>query len=156
MAAIWEKICELFGNLVKPSRRKICVRFSPSTLQRDLQRLTKLSATANPFFNFLAELRLKTQESENNKQILDRREMAKMSKRAAQLWHAMSDEEKQPYRNLALERKKLKRLKRGKYPFWRNKSRRRKKSKSVTQIQQNSKTDVFGDGPLNNNRCILV
>lgn len=155
MTAIWDKICELFTNLVTPTRRKTRVTFSPSTLQRELQRNTKLAATSNPFFNFLAELRLKSQSNEFNTRKLDQREMVKLTKVAGTLWKSMSDEEKQPYRNLAMEQRKVKRLRRRKRSPWTSDKRRKryKRRKSTTRLIQEIQkpvVEIIGDSLLNN------
>lgn len=156
MTAIWHKICELFNNLVTPTRRKTRVTFSPSTLQRELQRHTQLAATRNPFFNFLAELRLKSQNNEFNNRKLNQREMVKMTKTAGTLWKSMSDEEKLPYRNMAMEQRKLKRLKRRRRSPWtsdrrRKRYKRRKSTMQLIQEPQQSTLEIIGDSLLNNN-----
>ncbi|XP_023307346.2 uncharacterized protein LOC111689075 [Lucilia cuprina] len=152
MTGIWDKICDVFSNLVKPTRRKTRVTFSPSTLQRELERHTKLAATPNPFFNFLAELRLKCKENDDyNNRSLNQREVVKISKRAGLLWKSMSEEEKQPYRKMAMEQRKLKRLRHRRRSPWTSSSRRRrKKSKSLTNIPLR-RPEIIGDSILNNN-----
>uniref|UniRef100_A0A0A1WLV9 High mobility group B protein 4 n=1 Tax=Zeugodacus cucurbitae TaxID=28588 RepID=A0A0A1WLV9_ZEUCU len=115
MSAIWDKMCEVFTLLVRPTRRKTRVTFSPSTLHREIIRHTKLSASTNPFFNFLAEVRMKA----NGGQLMhpgcgsmSARESARIAKTAGRLWNSMTDEQKQPYRSIAMEQRKLKRLRR--------------------------------------------
>lgn len=112
MVIIWDKICEIFTTLVRPSRRKTRVTFSPSTLHREIIRHTKLSASANPFFNFLAEVRMKANGDHeiNSKPSMTRRDIVRLAKTAGRLWNSMSDEQKQPYRTIAMEQRKLKRL----------------------------------------------
>lgn len=147
MTTIWHNICEVFTNLVKPTRRKTRVTFSPSTLHRELERRIKLSATNNPFFNFLAELRLKTQDSEFTNRSLSPRDMVRITKTAGHLWQTMSEEEKQPYRKMAMEQRRLKRLKRKRRSPWTSgKRRRRKSSKSLTHIPP-TVPELIGDGP---------
>ncbi|KAM7343026.1 uncharacterized protein ACRADG_010189 [Cochliomyia hominivorax] len=155
MFCLWDRIYEMFTNLVKPTRRKTRVTFSPSTLHRELQRNTKLLATQNPFFNFLAELRLKIQnnEAEYHNRSLGQRDMVKITKTAGLLWKSMSEEAKQPYRNMAMEYKKLKRLKgrRRRRTLWtRKKGRRYKRRKSLTEITIPI-PEIIGDSLLNNN-----
>ncbi|XP_065370092.1 uncharacterized protein LOC135962214 [Calliphora vicina] len=147
MTTIWHKICEVFTDLVKPTRRKTRVTFSPSTLHRELERRTKLSATNNPFFNFLAELRLKSQDNEFMNRSLNQRDMVRITKTAGHLWQTMSEEEKQPYRKMAVEQRKLKRLKRKRRsPWFSDKRRRRKRRKSQTHIPPQV-PELIGDGP---------
>ncbi|XP_036331566.1 uncharacterized protein LOC118743143 [Rhagoletis pomonella] len=135
MSAIWEKICEVFSTLVRPSRRKTRVSFSPSTLHREIIRHTKLSASPNPFFNFLAEVRMKASGGELTRPgcgSMSPRESTRLAKTAGRLWNAMSDEQKQPYRSIAMEQRKLKRL-RGRRRRSNLYARRRRKRRSPVQ-----------------------
>ncbi|XP_067629939.1 uncharacterized protein [Eurosta solidaginis] len=135
MSSIWERICEVFTTLVRPSRRKTRVSFSPSTLHREIIRHTKLSASPNPFFNFLAEVRMKASGGELTHPgcgSMSPRESARIAKTAGRLWNSMSEEQKQPYRNIAFEQRKLKRL-RGRRRRSYLTARRRKKRKTPVQ-----------------------
>ncbi|XP_012155471.1 uncharacterized protein LOC105664654 [Ceratitis capitata] len=129
MSGIWDKICEVFTTLVRPSSRKTRVTFSPSTLHREILRHTKFSACSNPFFNFLAEVRMKAGGGDFTNLgcgSLSPRESARIAKTAGRLWNAMSDEQKQPYRSIAMEQRKLKRLRRRRSLLTARKRRRRK------------------------------
>ena len=141
MAMILQKICNFFVNLVRPARRPTRVSFSPSTLHREILRQTELSSYSNPFFNFLAEVRLKAQGSQsspNGAHQLSTRESMRLSKAAGQLWKCMSDDEKLPYRNIATEQRRLKRLRR--HP------RKRKRSLSLQHRKRNrSELDLSND-----------
>ncbi|XP_011192071.2 uncharacterized protein LOC105218282 [Zeugodacus cucurbitae] len=136
MSSIWDKMCEVFTSLVRPTRRKTRrVTFSPSTLHRELVRHIQLSASRNPFFNFLAEVRMKA----NGGQLMHpdcgsmaSREMARIAKTAGFLWNSMTDEQKKPYRNIAIEQRKLKRLRRRRSYLT---SRKRKKRKPPVECK---------------------
>ncbi|XP_054737501.1 uncharacterized protein LOC129243987 [Anastrepha obliqua] len=156
MSSIWEKICEVFTTLVRPTRRKTRVCFSPSTLHREIIRHTRLSASANPFFNFLAEVRMKTNGNESGSGSMSPRESARMAITAGRLWNSMSEEQKLPYRNIALEQRKLKRL-RGRRKRSASTRRRMKKRKSAIQcgflLPPQSQKDGRSSGSSTHSKC---
>lgn len=151
MAGIWNKVCEIFLSLVQPTRRKTRVTFSPSTLMREIQRNTRLTASTNPFFNFFTELRLKIRDNDINNYCLTPRDLTRLSKTAGRLWNSMTDEEKAPYRKLALEQRKLKGVSRN-----RKKSRWTKRKNKRRKRLKNLKTMLTGAAPIPNTETALV
>ncbi|XP_073845085.1 uncharacterized protein [Musca autumnalis] len=117
-STVWNTICEIFSNLVRPTRRKTRVTFTPSTLQRHIMRETRLAATTNPFLNFFAEVRIKAMQ--DSKRPIH---VTRLATTSGHLWKEMSDEQKRPYRELAIEQK-LKKTRR----------KRRRRSASYTPI----------------------
>lgn len=102
---VWNSICEIFSTLVRPTTRKTRVTFTPSTLKREILREVRLAATPNPFLNFFAEVRIKAmQESQNHP-----KHLARLAKTAGHMWNDMSEEQKRPYREMALAQKVKKR-----------------------------------------------
>ncbi|XP_039953165.1 uncharacterized protein LOC120770083 [Bactrocera tryoni] len=136
MPSIWDKMCEVFTSLVRPTRRKTRrVTFSPSTLHRELIRHLEHSASRNPFFNFLAEVRMKVNGGElmqSNCGSVSPRVSAHIVKTASRLWNSMTDEQKRPYRTIAMEQRKLKRLRRRRSYLT---ARRRKKRKPPVECK---------------------
>lgn len=109
---VLDKFWDLVLFLVRPTKCRARVTFSPSTLHREMLRQSKLTPSNNPFFNFLAEMRLKVAANAaayGPKSMLN---CSNLSKTAGQVWKSMSDLEKAPYRMIAYEQRKLKRLKR--------------------------------------------
>lgn len=123
-------MCEVFTSLVRPTRRKTRrVTFSPSTLHRELIRHLEPSASRNPFFNFLAEVRMKANGGELmqlNCGSMSPRVSARIAKAAGRLWNSMTDEQKKPYRSIAMEQRKLKRLRRRRSYLTARKRKKRK------------------------------
>ena len=97
MAMILQKICKFFVNLVRPARRPTRVSFSPSTLHSEERQEPQGS-----------------QSSPNGAHQLRTRKSMRLS---------MSDDQNLPYRNIATDQRRLKRLRR--HP------RRRKRSLSL-------------------------
>ncbi|KAL9915535.1 uncharacterized protein ACN2A1_002157 [Glossina fuscipes fuscipes] len=126
MAWIWEKICSTMDSLVRPTQRKTRVTFSPSTLHRELDRRMSGATSINPFFNFLAEVRIKAQGNSHR---------GNAPKAAARLWKMMSDDEKRPYRLIAVEEQRLKRLR----------PKRKSIAKSLHKRRNNSQASLPND-----------
>lgn len=105
------KVWEYFLYAIRPEKRPTRVTFSPSTLHRELiKEKCKLTPSNNPFFNFLGEMRLKMAADEETYGSLNLHNCSTLSKTAGRLWKQMSDEEKAPYRVIATQNRKLKRL----------------------------------------------
>lgn len=109
---VLDKFWELVLFLIRPSKCRTRVTFSPSTLHRELLRQTKLTPSNNPFFNFLAEMRLKVAANATAFGPRSLLNCSNLSKTAGHVWKSMSDQEKAPYRMIAIEQRKLKRLRR--------------------------------------------
>uniref|UniRef100_A0A1B0C361 HMG box domain-containing protein n=1 Tax=Glossina palpalis gambiensis TaxID=67801 RepID=A0A1B0C361_9MUSC len=92
--SIWNKITKAIACLVNAMKRKTRVTASPSTLRREYQRQTGYAASSNPIFNFYYGVGRKVCASRGD------------------LWKTMSDDEKESYRTMAKEEKRLKRLRR--------------------------------------------
>uniref|UniRef100_A0A1I8Q397 HMG box domain-containing protein n=1 Tax=Stomoxys calcitrans TaxID=35570 RepID=A0A1I8Q397_STOCA len=103
MTGIWTGFCDTLYSLVRLSTRKTRVSFSPSTLQREIEREAKRCPTNNPFLNFLAEVRARAMKECP----LKGRDLTRISKTAGKMWKSMGDNEKESYRILARERRRL-------------------------------------------------
>lgn len=165
MSVVWNKICQIFSSLVQPTRRKTRVTFSPSTLHREIVRNTKLKASTNPFFNFLAEVRMKAMDNDSE-HLRTLRDNAKLSQTAGNLWSSMAEEQKEPYRKIAVEQRRLKRLRGGRprvnrkswdsNPFKERSKRRSKTKKRALMVRESTSRNelsVTGGGDGSTNSC---
>lgn len=111
MDAVFSKFWEYILYAIRPEKRPPRVSFSPSTLHRELiKEKCKLTPSNNPFFNFLGEMRLKMAADEETYGNLSLHNCSNLSKTAGRIWNHMSEEEKTPYRVIATQQRKLKRL----------------------------------------------
>lgn len=69
-------------------KRKYSVSFSPSTAKKEFEKDSDHHYT-NPFFNFLAELRIEMHKKQRSSPLLTRQ--------AGELWRQMSNDQKLPY-----------------------------------------------------------
>lgn len=143
VSSYWKYFCDIFSKLVRPSRRKTRVSFSPSTLQREIMLQMQSKATVNPFLNFLAEIRAKAMMDSPSP--LMPRDYARLSQTAGKLWNSMNEDAKQPYRSLALEQKKLRRRKR-KYVYTSRRKLLARRRKRQAKRRLSMAADGSGDG----------
>uniref|UniRef100_A0A1A9WNW6 HMG box domain-containing protein n=1 Tax=Glossina brevipalpis TaxID=37001 RepID=A0A1A9WNW6_9MUSC len=132
MASIWECVCSLIANIMKRKQRKE-LALSPSSLHRHFQFENGRTPSVNPFFNFLTEVRKKGVQS----------------KAAGRLWKCMSDQEKKPYRSIAVQEQKLKRLGPRRKSIRTSLPRSCNNSKAILRnrnSQLNAHLDTFGAG----------
>lgn len=82
----------------KHLKRKYSVSFSPSTAKKEFEKDSDHHYT-NPFFNFLAELRIEMHKKQRSSPLLTRK--------AGELWRQMSNDQKLPYYVYANKKKHL-------------------------------------------------